>query len=145
MYVGSSVHGPAILNARPQRYREPLVRVNELAETIRDADPLARRCSPAQRLTNEFLCLYFTPHRITNAPSPRSNPPVCDFDKPVTEQIRSRVETVRPESSECRVTSFEHGREGVHHGRIPVLCGVKKTTVFFTEFLSCCLLNIFRL
>ena len=71
-------------------------------------------------------------HSIPDAPPPCSNAPVGDFDQPVTEQIRARFETVRPESTEGRVTSFEHGSEGVHHGKIPGFGGVKKTTIFLT-------------
>ena len=66
-----------------------------------------------------------------------------DQNQPVTQQIRTRFETVGPESSECRVASFEHGREGVHHGRNPAGRGVKKTAVFLTTFLTLGVFHIF--
>ena len=119
------------------------MRVDKLAETIGDADALAGGCSPAKRLADELLCFSFILHGVADATAPRSNAPVSDIDKPIAEQIRARFKTVRPESTEGGITSFEHGREGVHHGRIPVFGGVKKTTVFLTEFLIFRLFQIF--
>lgn len=65
------------------------MRVNDLAETIGDADALARRGPPAKCLTGEFPCLDFMLHSIPDTPPLCSNTPVGNLDQPVAEQIKS--------------------------------------------------------
>jgi hypothetical protein len=38
---------------------------------------------------------------------------------PAQPETIPRFEAIGPEPAECRIASFEHGSEGVHHGRIP--------------------------
>lgn len=106
------------------------MRVYELAKAIGDADAFA--CDALRRRVSRTSFRAWvsscTAYRI------RRPPPVFQsahalFQTAVTEQIRARFKTVGPESPQSRVTSVEDGSKGVHHGRVPVFGGVKKTTV----------------